>query len=496
MTETRDQSSAPADTPGRIFVPDFVTEANRGRILIAGILASAMGFIDGTIISIAIPSIRQTLGATLGQMIWVNLGYMVTLSALILVGGAFGDRFGLARVFRLGIGLFMATSLISAVAPSPEILIVARLAQGIGAALMVPGALAIISRTYPRDSRTRAISLWAGATSFVTAIGTVIGVVILTFGPETAWRAIFVLNLPLGLSALWLLAGAINKDTARPGEPVDLLGGGLATLGLGLLAWALASGEDGSGLSGTGPLAMILFGAALLGTFLFQQHVSREPMMPLGLFRNRTFSAANFVTFALYFALSAIMFYLPMLTIAGWGVSEVVMMLAFAPMSICMVLFSTRFGRLADHIGPGPVIAAGAAVVCAAMYWLSAAVAGQDFWTDVLPPMALTGLGMSMVVAPLSSSVMGAVIETRSGVASGVNNAVSRTAGLIAVAAMGTVAASAYTNAGGPRSYGLSLPDPAHAAAMTEAFAQIALICSVLSGLAALGAAIGIRLPR
>ncbi len=462
-------------------------------VLAAGILASAMGFIDGSVVSIAIPAIRATLGASLGEATWVNNGYMVTLSALILVGGAFADRFGLARVFGLGIALFMATSLVCAIAPSPEILIAARLAQGVGAAAMVPGSLAMISRAYPREIRGRAIGLWAAASALTTAMGPILGGLMLTFGGDQMWRGIFAINLPIGLLALWLLIRAVRRDAARPGEPVDLTGGALATLGLGLLAWALAHGEDGSGVAGALPIGLGLSGAACLGLFVLHQHRSPHPMLPLGLFRSRVFSAANAVTFALYFGLSAILFFLPMLTIAGWGVSEIVSTFAFAPLPLCLVLFSTRFGRLADRIGPGPLIAAGAGTVAAALVWLSVAVGNRDIWTGVLPPMAFLGLGMSMVVAPLSTAVMGAVEDRRSGTASGVNNAISRSAGLIAVAAMGSVAGAAYAALGGPGSYGLASDAPGHAEAMTGAFAVIARICATLALVAAGIALVGLR---
>ena len=485
---------APARKPGRVFVPDFVREDRRWMILVAGTLATSMGFIDGTIVSIAAPAIRADLDATLGQTIWINLAYMVTLSALILVGGAFADRFGLARVFRLGIALFMAMSITCAVAPSPEILILARLAEGAGAAMMVPGSLAIISRAYPRESRTRAISLWAGASSLATAAGTILGVTILTLGGDAAWRWIFAISLPLGMVALWLLHRGINTDASRPGEHVDLLGGVLATLGLGFLAWGLASGEDGSGFTRGLPLLMVLAGGGLIVAFILHQRVSRAPMMPLNLFRSRAFSAANLAAFALYFGLSSLMFYLPMLTIKGWGVPEIITMIAFAPMTLCMVLFSTRFGRLADSIGPGPVIAGGSFVVAAAQIWMSQNLWSMAFWSDVMPPMLMMGFGMSMVVAPLSTAVMGAVGDGQSGVASGVNNAVSRTAGLIAVAIMGTVVAATYVTAGGTVSYGVSSNMPGHSEAMTAAFARIALICGVLSALAGVTSLIGI--PR
>ena len=494
MTELPPDTSAPVGTPGRIFVPDFVRPERRRLVLIAGILASSMGFIDGTVVSIATPAIRSTLGASLGQVTWINNGYLVTLSALILAGGAFGDRFGLGKVFGLGIGLFIVTSLVCALAPSPQLLILARLAQGVGAALMVPGSLAVISRAYPREMRGRAIGLWAGASAITTAGGPIIGGLALTLGGDAMWRWIFAINLPLGIAALWLLKRGIDKDAARPGEPIDLIGAGLATLGLGLLAWALAHGEDGGGVIAPLPIALAFVGIGVLALFVLHQRVSRKPMMPLSLFASRTFSAANFATFMLYFGLTTITFFLPMLTIAGWGISEFITILALGPLSLCMVLFSTRFGRLAEWIGPGPVIAMGAFLAAAAHFWLARSVMGMNFWLGVLPPMTLMGFAMSMVVAPLSTAVMGAVRDDQTGIASGVNNAISRTGGLIAVALMGSVAGAVYAGLGGPASYGLPVDVPGHAEAMTGAFSRLVLVCSALSLIAAVVAAAGIRM--
>ncbi len=493
MADNRSDDRASPGKARPVYVPDFVRPERRPLILFAAILASAMGFIDGTVVSIAMPAIRESLGATLGEATWINNGYMVTLAALILAGGAFGDRFGLGRVFSLGIGLFIVTSLICALAPSPDILILARLAQGIGAALMVPGSLAIVSRAYPREIRGRAIGLWAGASAFTTALGPVIGGLALTLGGPEMWRFIFAINLPLGLIALWLVRRGIDRDTARPGAPIDLPGAVLATLGLGALAWALAHAEGGH----VSPAALWVAGAGagILAAFLWREHRTSAPMMPLGLFRSATFSAANAATFALYFGLSAILFYLPMLVIAGWGVSEIETTFAFAPIAGFIALLSTRFGRLADRIGPGPVIAGGAFLVATAYLWLSFSVATRAFWTGVLPPMMLLGFGMAMVVAPVSTAVMAAVRDDQTGVASGVNNAMARIAGLIAVAAMGSVAALVYASQGGLASYGIASTTEGHDAAMTAAFATIARIAAGLAAFGALLAALAIRLP-
>ncbi len=473
-----------------VFDAGFCDEGKRRLILVAAVLGSSMGFIDGTVVSIAMPAIRQSMGASLDQATWINNAYMVTLAALILVGGAFGDRFGLARVFSMGIGVFIVSSLVCAIAPSPDVLITARLAQGAGAAMMIPGSLAMISRAYPRDIRGRAIGLWAAASAVTTASGPIIGGLALSLGGPEMWRWIFAINLPLGLIALVMIRIGVARDARQPDQPVDLLGAGLAITGLGALAWALTH------LEGRGTTALTwLIGlgaiAVFLG-FLWQEHRSRHPMLPLSLFSDRTFSAANAATFALYFGMSAIMFFLPMLTVAGWNISEIEAAAAFAPLSIFIAAFSTRFGRLSDRIGAGPVIATGAATVALGYTALALVAPMQLYWLTVLPAMTVAGFGMAMVVAPLSTAVMGAVADQRSGTASGVNNALSRIAGLMAVAAMGSLIGFAYARAGGVFSYGETLSDDAHIAAMGAAFAIIAWVAAGLAAFSAIIAYFGI----
>jgi len=265
-----------------------------------------MGFIDGTVVPIAMPAIRSTLGATLNQATWINNAYMVTLASLILTGGAFGDRFGLGRVFSIGILLFMASSLFCTVAPNPDALILARLAQGAGAALMIPGSLAMISRAYPRDIRGRAIGMWAAGSAVTTAAGPIVGGLMLSLGGPEMWRWIFGINLPLGLVALVLVRYGIKQDARRPDQPVDIVGAALAAAGLGGLAWTLTrlEGRD----TGIDTLLIGVAGAVAIVLFFAQEHRTRYPMMPLDLFRNGTFSAANAATFALYFGMSAILF--------------------------------------------------------------------------------------------------------------------------------------------------------------------------------------------
>ncbi|WP_073332189.1 MFS transporter [Wenxinia saemankumensis] len=475
------------------FDSAFCDPASRRWILIAAILGSSMGFIDGSVVAIAIPAIRAGLGASLAEAQWINNAYMVAISALVLAGGSVGDRFGTARIFTLGILVFLAASIACAAAPSADALIWARWVQGGGAALMVPGSLAIIARAYPREVRGRAIGYWAGASAMTTALGPVIGGLVMSFGPDGMWRSVFAVNLPLGLVALWLVRRHVRRDRTRPDRGLDIPGAVLATLGLGLLAWGCIRIETGPGARW-----LLAGGAAALVLFLLAEWRAPRPIMPLDLFRDRAFRVSNLATFALYFGLSAIVFFLPMLLISGWGLNEIEAVLALGPIAVTIALLSRPFGKLGDRLGPVTMICAGSLVVALGYWWLSHAVTTQTFWGGIIVPMCVIALGMAMVVAPLSTAIMAGAGEDAGGVASGVNNAVSRVAGLFAVAAMGPVVASAYRRAGGTLSYGeVRESSEIHVAAMTEAFSAVATICAVFAAIAAAIALLAIiRPPR
>ncbi|SLN29678.1 Multidrug resistance protein stp [Roseivivax jejudonensis] len=486
-----DRASVSARRP--VFDSGLCTERARPYLLVAAILASALGFIDGSVVAIALPAMRETLSATLGQAQWMANAYLLTLSSLILVGGALGDRFGVARVFGAGIALFVAASMVCAAAPTAGLLIAARAVQGIGAALMVPGSLALISRAYPREERGAAIGTWAAASALTTALGPVVGGAVLSAFGDTAWRWIFAVNLPLGGIALWLLWRHAQEGRTED-RPIDLVGAGLATLGLLLLAWGLSGAEHEGGTGG------IRWGLAAAGLVVFAIFIAAQarvtaPMVPLGLFRSPVFAAANLLSFFLYFALTAMLFYLPMTLIAAWGVSPLAASAAFAPLSVFISALSPRVGRLADRIGPRAPIAGGSALVALAYGLLAASVPLQSYWFAVVPAMALAGLGMAFVVAPLSTAVMGAVDDAQSGTASGVNNAVTRVAGLIAVAVAGALAGAVYAASGGPASFGAAADGAAHRAATDAGFIAVAWTCAALSALSAGVAWAGLR-PR
>lgn len=473
-------------------------------MLVAAILASALGFIDGSVVAIAIPAIRADLGATLADAQWIFNAYALTLSALILAGGAAGDKFGLRRTFAAGIALFVAASVICAVAPDSLSLIAARALQGVGAAIMVPGSLAIIAKAYPKNERGRAIGIWAASSALTTALGPVLGGFILSAFGDGVWRFIFAINLPLGGVALYLLLAKVPADAAAVQRKLDLGGAALAILAFGALAYGLTVMTGGNdGVRSVVAMSFLVAGAMLLAIFVLWELARLEPMVDFSLFRIGSFAGANIATFFLYFALSAILFYLPMLLIAGWGLSEAATGFIFLPLSLAIALLSGPVGRLSDRIGARLPIAAGSLVVAASFGGLGimSGAGLHGFWSGVLPLMVLMGLGMALVVSPLSTAVMTAVDDDDTGAASGINNAVSRVAGLIAVAAMGSVAAYRYASvlaAGG----GTGLPgfgeEPATAlpagvevarlAASDAAFSAVAWITAALCLLAAITA--------
>lgn len=475
----------------------FCPPERRKYVLAAAILASALGFIDGSIVAIAIPAIRANIGATLADAQWISNAYALTLSALILTGGAAGDRFGLRRTFALGVSLFVAMSLLCALAPSPAMLISARAMQGIGAAIMVPGSLAIIAKAYPKGERGRAIGIWAASSALTTALGPVLGGLLLHAFGDSAWRVIFAINLPLGAAAIWLLLTKVPADMPSAPRRLDVAGALLATLAFGALAYGLTASGESSGAGLSVPAMFIVGGLLLLATFIdWEWHVD-APMVDLSLFRSVAFSGANAATFFLYFALSGILFYLPMLLIAGWGLNTAEVGFIFLPLSASIALLSGYVGRLSDRIGPRLPIAGGSLVVAIAFACLALSVgAGMHaFWSVVFPLMTVMGLGMALVVSPLSTAIMTSVEDHDTGAASGINNSVSRIAGLIAVAALGGVVAIRYGAVAGvipglpgfgdPASGLAAEAETVRQAASDHAFAAVAWVTSALSALSA-----------
>lgn len=467
-------------------MPLPIARSKPGFLLAAAVLASAMGFIDSSVTAIALPSIRASLGGSLVAAQWVQGGYLLALSSLILVGGAMSDRFGVVRVFQGGIIAFVASSLLCALAPSMELMIAARVLQGIGAAFMVPGSMTLVSRAYAKEDRGRALGLWAAASTATTAGGPILGGLLLTMAGGESWRMIFALNLPLGLAALWLLARHARPDAGRPGTRVDVPGAALATLCLGAFSAALTEGA-----SLALPAAAIGVLAAI--AFLWVEATSPAPMIRLSLFRNRSFAAANLATLLLYLGLNGVNFYLPMTAISAWGIEPIGVTAAFLPVSVCVALFSARAGRLSDRIGPGWPMTVGCLLVALA-YGLMAHFAPEgDFWRHIMPFSGITGIGIALVVAPLTAAIMAHAPETEQGTASGINNATARAGGLIAVALMGKVAALSY----GPvraemPGFGVTGGSALHHAATGLAFGHVALVSCLMALAAAAVSAWGV----
>lgn len=466
--------------------PPSITRTRPGFLLAAAVLASAMGFIDSSVTAIALPAIRHTLGGSLAAAEWVQGGYLLVLSALVLVGGAMSDRFGVVRVFQGGIIAFVASSLLCALAPSMPLMIGARMLQGLGAAFMVPGSMTLVSRAFPREARGRALGLWAAASTATTAGGPILGGLVLTLAGEQAWRAIFALNLPLGCGALWLLARHAVPDRGRPGTPLDLWGAVLATLALGAMAVALT---EGARLAL--PAAMVAVLAA--GAFLRVELRHPAPMIRLALFANPSFSAINLATLLLYIGINGVSFYLPMTALSAWGVTPLGVTAAFLPISLLIATLSAQAGRLSDRIGTGWPMTLGCLIVALAYGLIATFAPRQDFWHLTAPFSLLTGLGLALLVAPLTAAVMQNAPDADQGAASGINNATARVAGLIAVALMGRIATLSY----GPVSaempgFALTAAGPAHRAATSLAFAHIAATSALLALAAAVVSALGL----
>jgi EmrB/QacA subfamily drug resistance transporter len=412
------------------------------------------------------------------------------LGALLLVGGGLGDRVGRRRVFLGGIVIFTLASIVCAVAPTTAILIAARVVQGIGAAALVPQSLAIISATFPKDVRSGAIAAWAAASAVTTALGPPLGGFLID---TLSWRAAFWINVPLAAAALWLTLERMPETrNAEASGPIDWLGAALAVAAFGALTLGLtllSESENSRLVAG----ALLAAGAALLAPFLLVEARTRNPVMPLALFRSRVFTATNVVTLFLYGAMAGALFLLPFELIGRRGMSAASVGLAMLPIGLIIGAFSRRAGKAADRHGVRPFLTAGSVLVGAACAALALQL--EDFWLGVLAPIMLLSAGMAAVVSPLTTAVMNSVPDAQAGAASGVNNAASRLAGLFAVAILATVAALVFASgASGARFEALPpAGDPARAAmeaafinayaaamALAAAFAFAAAVCSFL----------------
>ena len=442
---------------------------NEGWILTATILASSMAFIDGSALNVALPAMQASLGASGADLLWIINAYLLMLAALILVGGSLGDRLGRKKIFMIGIAIFGVASLASGLAPSVSWIIGARIVQGIGGALMIPGSLSIITATIAPKRRGRAIGTWSAASTLVTVIGPVLGGTLSDLG---FWRGVFLINLPLAVLALAVLATKVpeTRDESITG-PVDVLGAVLITLGLGGVTYGFIAAPNSSFGDPLVAGALIVGVVCLIG-FVVREARSAHPMLPLKLFKSRTFSGTNLLTLFLYGALSVGFFFLSLNLVQVQGYSKTEAGLATLPFAILLTVMSRWAGGLVDRRGPRLPLILGPALAGCGFFWMAfAGMTGgpASYWTSFLPGVALFGVGMGFTVAPLSASVMGSVETHYSGVASGINNAVSRTAGVLAIAVVGSVALIAFSGALDTRTANLPMPPQAHQSLMAEA---------------------------
>lgn len=448
-------------------------------VLAATVLGSSVAFLDATVVNIALPAIDEQLSAGVTGLTWTVNAYNLTLAAFVLIGGSLGDRYGRRRVFIVGVAWFGLTSLACALATNIAVLVVFRALQGIGAALLTPVALAILQATFRSEDRARAIGAWSGLAGITGAVGPLLGGWLVELG---SWRWIFLINVPVVLAVLVITRRHVpeSRHVSTSGR-LDVGGAGLAALALGLLTYALTVWSEQSGFSLPVLVGLGLGGLALAG-FLYRERVAANPLLPLDIFRAPRFGATNAATFGVYAALGAVFFWLVLAlqVVSGW--SPLAAGLSLLPVTILMLLFSPAAGLVGNRFGPRIPMTVGPLVAAVGVALLSRVGPEASVVTDVLVPVTLLGAGLTLTVTPLTATVLGAVEEDRAGLASGVNNAVARTGGLVLVAAM-----PALTGLGAD---GFSNPD-----VLAQAFTTAMLVCAAVLVLAGVGAAVTIRRP-
>jgi EmrB/QacA subfamily drug resistance transporter len=443
-------------------------ESAAGRWLLAVTVAgSGMAFLDGTVVNVALPDIGRDLNASTSALQWILNAYLLTLASLILLGGSLGDRLGRRRVFQAGVALFTVASLGCAAAPNVELLIVARLVQGVGGALLTPGSLAIIQASFRPADRARAIGAWSGLGGVATAFGPLLGGWLIA---AISWRAIFLINLPIGVFVFLAATRHVpeSSDPTATGK-LDLSGAALAAIGLGGSTYALIEAPEGMSAA---VVATAVIGIGALIGFFVQERRTPNPMLPLSIFRSRQFSAANGVTFVVYAALGVVFFLLVSFLQISLGYTPVEAGASTLPITALMLVGSARAGALAQRIGPRIPLTVGPLIITVGLLLMLRINPGDSYVGYVLPAVFVFGLGLTFVVAPVTATVLAAVDSSHAGVASGVNNAVARVAGLLAVAVIPVIAGLT-----GDKFY-----EPSH---MTHGFHVGMIVCAILAALGA-----------
>ena len=404
--------------------------------LAATVIGSSMAFIDGSVVNVSLPAIQRALHADAAATQWIVNAYLLLLGAFVLIGGSAADLYGRRAIFVSGVAVFTAASIACAFSPNIALLIVSRTVQGLGAALLIPASLAMLGATFDEHERNHAIGIWAGAGALMTAAGPLLGGWLVD---QVSWRAIFLLNVPLAIAAVGLTLRFGCESSDPHAKQLDWIGAATVAFGLAAITWGL-NAIPASEFRDRAVLAALGVGTAFLMSFvLIEASLHDRAMMPLSLYRSRNFSATNALTLLLYFALGGALYYLPFGLIRLGGYSATQAGAALLPFALTMGLGASFAGAVADRLGPQLLLTGGPIAAACGLALLAFIGFRQPYWVGVFPPTFLLGVGMAITVPPLTSTVMGAAGEAHAGIASGVNNAVARVAGLLAVAALGAV---------------------------------------------------------